>query len=101
MLKSSGGNMQTRRLAVPGVLSLAALSLGALTLARGKQPTPAPPLPAVTVAPVLEREVAEWDEFTGRLEAVNQVEIQPRVSGYIRRVAFTEGKEVRKGEVLF
>ena len=48
-----------------------------------------------------EREIAEWDEFTGRLEAVDQVEIRPRVSGYIKRVTFAEGKEVRKGEVLF
>jgi len=41
------------------------------------------------------------DEFTGRLEAVDAVEIRPRVSGYITRVAFTEGTEVRRGEVLF
>ena len=60
-----------------------------------------PPPPAVTVAPVLEREINEWDEFTGRLQAVDQVEIRPRVSGYIKRVTFPEGKEVRKGEVLF
>jgi RND family efflux transporter MFP subunit len=93
--------MQTRRLAVPGILTLAALSLAALTLNRGKKTPPAPPLQAVTVAPVPEREITEWDEFTGRLEAVDQVEIRPRVSGYIKRVAFDEGKEVRKGEVLF
>jgi multidrug efflux system membrane fusion protein len=62
---------------------------------------PPPPPPAVTVAAVPVREVTEWDEFTGRIEAVDAVEIRPRVSGYIRRVAFPEGKEVRKGEVLF
>ncbi|HET6795858.1 MAG TPA: efflux RND transporter periplasmic adaptor subunit [Gemmatimonadales bacterium] len=93
--------MQTRRFAVPGVLSVAILSLGALTLGRKPQPPAAPPLPTVTVAPVAQREVAEWDEFTGRLQAVDQVEIRPRVSGYITRVMFDEGKEVRKGEVLF
>ena len=65
------------------------------------KPQAAPPPPAVTVAPVLERDVAEWDEFSGRLEAVDQVEIRPRVSGYIKRLTFTEGREVRKGEVLF
>ena len=64
-------------------------------------PPPPPPPPAVTVAPVLERDITEWDEFTGRLEAVNEVEIRPRVSGYIRRVTFPEGKEVRQDEVLF
>jgi RND family efflux transporter MFP subunit len=93
--------MQNRRLAVTGVLSLAGLSLAALTVSGKKEP-PAPPQPqAVTVAEVPEREITEWDEFTGRLEAVDQVEIHPRVSGYIKRVTFAEGKEVKKGEVLF
>jgi RND family efflux transporter MFP subunit len=98
---SFGGNMQTRRLAVIGVLSLAGLSLAALTVSGGKEPPAAPPPQAVTVAEVSQREITEWDEFTGRLEAVNQVEIRPRVSGYIKRVTFAEGKEVKKGEVLF
>jgi RND family efflux transporter MFP subunit len=93
--------MRNRRLAIPGVLSVAVLSLGALSLSRKKEPAPPPPLPAVTVAPVEQHEIAEWDEFTGRLQAVDAVEIRPRVSGYIRRVAFSEGKEVKKGEVLF
>jgi RND family efflux transporter MFP subunit len=93
--------MLIRRLAVPGALLLVVLSLAALTLGRAKEPPPAPPLQAVTVAEVPEREISEWDEFTGRLEAVDAVEIRPRVSGYIRRVAFDEGKEVKKGEVLF
>lgn len=75
----------------------------ALTLLLGcAAPTPsAPPPPAVTVAPVVSQEVTEWDEFTGRFEAVDAVEIRPRVSGYIKRVVFDEGKEVRKGDVLF
>lgn len=93
--------MQNRPLAVIGVLSLAALSLAALTVGRGKAPPAAPPPQAVTVAEVPQREITEWDEFTGRLEAVDQVEIRPRVSGYIKRVSFAEGKEVKKGEVLF
>lgn len=64
-------------------------------------PPPPPPPPAVTVAAVPEREITEWDEFTGRLEAVNTVEIRPRVSGYIRRIGFNEGNGVRKGQLLF
>src|SRR5829696_9971653 len=100
-VNSFGGNMRNRRLAVPGVLSVAVLSLGALTLGRSKEPPAAPPLQAVTMAEVPQREISEWDEFTGRLQAVDQVEIRPRVSGYIQRVTFTEGREVRKGEVLF
>jgi multidrug efflux system membrane fusion protein len=78
----------------------ALLWLGLILGCSGKPPA-APPPPAVTVAVVPEREVTEWDEFTGRMEAVDAVEIRPRVSGYIQRVDFAEGKEVRKGEVLF
>jgi multidrug efflux system membrane fusion protein len=96
-----GGNMQNRRLAVTGVLSLAGLSLAALTVGGKKEPPAAPQPQAVTVAEVPERQITEWDEFTGRLEAVDQVEIRPRVTGYIKRVTFAEGKEVKKGEVLF
>jgi multidrug efflux system membrane fusion protein len=94
--------MQTRRLVISGTIGLAGLSLAALTLSRAEEKPPAaPPLQAVTVAPVPEREIAEWDEFTGRLQAVDQVEIRARVSGYIQQVSFTEGREVRKGELLF
>lgn len=64
-------------------------------------PQAAPPAPQVSVASVLEREVNEWDEFTGRLEAVEKVEIRPRVTGYLESVNFQEGKEVKKGDVLF
>jgi len=60
-----------------------------------------PPPPTVTVASVEERQVADWDEFIGRLEAVDSVEVRPRVSGYVERAAFKEGREVRKGELLF
>ncbi len=93
--------MQNRRLALTGVLSLAGISLAALTVGSKKEAPAAPQPQAVTVAEVPEREITEWDEFTGRLEAVDQVEIHPRVSGYIKRVTFAEGKEVKKGEVLF
>ena len=94
--------MRTRRLAIPGALSVVVISLGALTLERKTDAPPvAQPLPAVTVAPVEQRDIAGWDEFTGRLQAVDAVEIRPRVSGYITRVTLVEGKEVKKGEVLF
>ncbi len=95
--------MRTRRIVITSGLGVVVISLAALTLnSRAEDKAPAaPPLQAVTVAPVPEREISEWDEFTGRLEAVDQVEIRPRVSGYIQRVTFTEGREVRKGEVLF
>jgi RND family efflux transporter, MFP subunit len=59
------------------------------------------PAPQVSVASALERNVTEWDEFTGRLEAVQSVEVRPRVTGYIESVNFTEGSTVRKGDLLF
>jgi RND family efflux transporter MFP subunit len=62
--------------------------------------TPPPP-PEVTVAEVRAEELAEWDEYQGEFEAIDAVEVRPRVSGYLLRVAFAEGKEVRKGDVLF
>lgn len=61
----------------------------------------AAPPPEVSVAQVLQRPVKDWDEFTGRLQAVETVEIRPRVSGYIDLVAFTEGKVVKRGDLLF
>jgi len=61
----------------------------------------AAPPPEVSVAQVLQKRVKDWDEFTGRLQAVETVEIRPRVSGYIDQVAFTEGKVVKRGDLLF
>lgn len=59
------------------------------------------PAPAVSVAEVIEQQVTEWDELTGRLEAPESVEIRPRVSGFIDKVAFEEGALVKKGDLLF
>ncbi len=61
----------------------------------------APPPPEVTVAEVKAEELEDWDEYQGEFEAVDAVDIRPRVSGYLTRVAFTEGKDVRKGDILF
>src|ERR1700722_17090253 len=71
--------------------------------ARGETATPAAaaPAPSVTVATVLSRQISDFDEFTGRFEAVERVEIRPRVSGYIASVNFVQGREVAKGDVLF
>ena len=93
--------MRTRRIVFSGGLGVVVISLAALTCGRAEDNARRPSASAGDGRPVPEREITEWDEFTGRLEAVDQVEIRPRVSGYIKRVTFTEGKEVRKGEVLF
>ena len=60
-----------------------------------------PPPPEVSVAKVISKEVSPWDEFTGRVSAVETVELRPRVSGYIERVAYEEGAEIHKGDLLF
>jgi RND family efflux transporter MFP subunit len=86
-------------LAVSGALLVA---LVALSGCRSEATTATQaPAPQVSVASALERDVTEWDEFTGRLEAVESVEVRPRVTGYIESVNFTEGSKVRKGDLLF
>ncbi len=60
-----------------------------------------PPPSEVSVAAVAVRQVSQWDEFTGRVEAIESVELRPRVSGHIDRVNYVEGREIAKGDVLF
>ena len=71
--------------------------------ARGETATPAAaaPAPSVSVATVVSRQISDSDEFTGRFEAVERVEIRPRVTGYISSVNFVQGREVSRGDVLF
>jgi RND family efflux transporter MFP subunit len=83
------------------VRAAAAILFGLISSACGGGAPPPPPPPGVTVATVVQRDVNDWEEFTGRLQAVDAVEVRPRVSGYIQKVTFAEGKEVRKGDVLF
>lgn len=59
------------------------------------------PTPHVKVANPLLQETLEWDEYTGRVEAVNEVEIRARVSGYLEKVLFKAGEKVKKGDLLF
>jgi membrane fusion protein, multidrug efflux system len=84
-----------------GTLSILVVTLALSGCARTAAQPGAPPPPKVTVAEVVHRDVTEWDEFTGRLEAVDSVAVRPRVSGYISAVRFTEGAIVRKGDLLF
>ena len=92
---------RSRALRTVRQLALFALlpALGACTRTAAQKAQP--PLPQVAVAPVVERDVTEWDEFTGRLQAVDSVEVRPRVSGYVAAVRFREGAMVRKGDPLF
>jgi multidrug efflux system membrane fusion protein len=90
---------------MPSLPSKAAISLAALILAgcgaAAKTTAPATLPPAVTVSEVSFRSLREWDDFTGRLEAIDSVALKPRVSGEITAVAFQDGAHVHKGELLF
>jgi len=65
------------------------------------QEQPAPPPPSVSVAKPVVREVVEDDEFGGRFEAVDEVDLRARVGGYLQKVHFTDGAIVKEGELLF
>ena len=83
------------------VAALAAATLLVSGCRQGSNGGTAPPsAPAVSVAEPIPRKVNEWDEFTGWLASPETVEIRPRVSGYIDRIHFKEGGEVRQGDLL-
>lgn len=85
---------QVPRKSAPLVIALA-------LCACGGQPPAAPPSTKVTVVQPVAREVVEWDEYTARLEAVESVEVRPRVSGYLQSIDFKEGAVVKTGDLLF
>lgn len=81
--------------------SIAAMVLSACGQPEANDQTELPPAaPEVSVAQVVSERITEWDEFTGRLQAPETVQIVPRVSGYIEKVLFTEGALVNKGDLL-
>lgn len=83
------------------LIAAAALAVVLAGCGLHAEEAPAPPAQQVGVAPVIARTVSDWDEFTGRVSAVETVELRPRVAGYIQRVNFDEGQEVAKDAVLF
>jgi len=84
---------------------LAAIALLGMNGCGGHDDSSAQPhqgqAPAVKIAQPLSQEVTEWDEYTGRIEAVNSVEVSARVSGYLEKVNFKAGDRVHKGDLLF
>jgi multidrug efflux system membrane fusion protein len=59
------------------------------------------PTPNVKIAQPLTQDVTEWDDYTGRIEAVSSVDVRARVSGYLEKVNFKAGEQVNKGDLLF
>ncbi len=80
-----------------------AMALSAALVAGGtasaQTVTPAPP--SVTVSQPLQKEITEWDQFTGQFQAVDFVEIRARVAGYLTEIHFQDGQTVKKGDLLF
>ena len=94
----------TSKLFLHSALSLVAVGTVGVAIGTGCSRGVAHPKmtpPAVTVAPVERQELVEWDEFTGRTEPIELVEVRPRVSGHIQEVRFDAGKLTKKGDVLF
>jgi len=87
----------------PLLTSLTALAAAAVLAACGAQAKQevAPPPAQVTITAVAFKSLRQWDDFTGRLEAIDTVEIRPRVGGYVDGARFQEGARVHKGQVLF
>lgn len=80
---------------------LPALAASLLCACDGAPPPPAPARPQVTAAEPLVRTIIDWDEFVGRFEPAERVEVRPRVSGYIVEAHFEEGQRVERGQPLF
>src|SRR5262245_39066618 len=77
-----------------------AASLVALAGCGGNQEQQMPP-PDVNVAPVVQKSVTEWDEYSGHVEAIEAAEIRPRVGGHLEAIHYKEGGMVEKGQLLF
>jgi RND family efflux transporter MFP subunit len=90
---------QARRDAAPFAGMFAILALLAVVITPAGAQTAAPP--PVTVSAPLQKEITEWDEFTGQFAAIDYVEIRARVSGYLTEIHFQDGQIVHKGDLLF
>lgn len=99
MPESCGFARRLRRFLGSVVIALLPLALISCDKPEASLPPPKPP--AVTVAKPLVKELVEWDEFTGRFEAPDMLEVRARVSGYLQSVHFKDGVLVKAGDRLF
>jgi len=88
------------RCGAPALLLLLGLTLSGCG-EKPQQPAAAPPPPPVTVAPPVKRTVTDWDEFTGRFQAVEEVQVRARVGGAVTNVEFRDGAIVHAGDLLY
>jgi RND family efflux transporter MFP subunit len=86
---------------VEAVLVVAGVIFAGCGKGGGAQAPQMPPPPTVTVAPVEQKRIIDWEEFTGRTAPVEFVEVRPRISGHVHEIRFKAGQMVKKGDVLF
>ncbi len=91
--------MRTNKTRLRSLVIMTMLGLSACGGGSGEQQQM--PATEVNAAKVVEKNVAQWDEFTGRIEAMQRVEMIPRVNGVLAGIHFREGSEVRQGQLLF
>src|SRR5436309_2001785 len=82
------------------IFAVVATSLAITGCQKEVLKTEVPPA-AVTVAAPIQREVLDYDEYTGQLKAIEEVEVRAQVKGYLVDTAFKDGDEVKKGQLLF
>ena len=83
------------------IVSLPLIALFLASCARNEAAEAPQAPPAVQASKVIQKSITEFDQFTGRFEAVERVEVRPRVSGYVNTTRFQQGHEVKKGDVLY
>src|SRR5207248_2666616 len=96
---SAGGPDPRRGLRLLALFCL--LPAAALGCGRGKEQAPQTKPPVVPVSRPVPRVVTDYVEYTARTDAVNSVAVRPRVTGYLVKTPFTEGAEVKTGDLLF
>jgi RND family efflux transporter MFP subunit len=85
----------------PSLKTATGLALLGLLAACGQKPVKTEPKPVVVVSHPLAEKIVDWDDYVGHFEAMDQVDIRPRVSGYLESIAFRDGDFVKKGQLLF
>jgi membrane fusion protein, multidrug efflux system len=103
--RSANGQQDPMRSRLPSLLTLlsalvAGLAAGPLT-PEARAQAPGGPPPKVTVAKPVVRQIVEQDQYTGRFDAIDYVEVRARVTGYLEKINFVDGQTVKKGDVLF
>ncbi|OKO78693.1 hemolysin secretion protein D [Bradyrhizobium sp. NAS80.1] len=96
--------VQKHDFVLPRLCATAAFIVAGFALAGCDKPASqaaAPPPAPVTVAQPVKRTVTDWDEFTGRFDAVEEVQVRPRVGGFVNTVEFQDGAIVHQGDLLY